>query len=75
VFDFVRSLSSERLSRTGSHRTFGEITVLDYLQVDLDHDREHLADLKEMLGGRARSPSTAETDRPSSSKAARNRKP
>ena len=75
VFDFVRSLSSERLSRTGSHRTFGEITVLDYLQVDLDHDREHLADLKAMLGERARSPSTAETDRPSSSKAARNSKP
>ena len=55
VFEFVRSLSSERLSRTGSHRTFGEITVLDYLKVDLDHDREHLADLSEMLGGRARS--------------------
>jgi hypothetical protein len=74
VFSFVRSLSQERLSRTGSHRTFGEITVLDYLNVDLDHDREHLADLKEMLGGRARSPSTAEADRAPSSKAARNRK-
>lgn len=52
VFEFVRSLSSERLSRTGSHRTFGEITVLDYLKVDLGHDREHLADLNEMLGER-----------------------
>lgn len=50
VFDFVRSLSPERLSRTGSHRTFGEITVLDYLKVDLDHDREHLADLRKSLG-------------------------
>jgi hypothetical protein len=76
VFDFVRSLSSERLARTGSHRTFGEITVLDYLKVDLDHDREHLADLNEMLGGRARSQaaSTAESDPLSSSKKARSRK-
>jgi hypothetical protein len=74
VFNFVRSLSPERLSRTGSHRTFGEITVVDYLKVDLDHDREHLADLKEMLGERARPPSTAEADRAPSSNAARNRK-
>jgi hypothetical protein len=49
VYAFVRSLSPERLSRTGSHRTFGDITVLDYLKVDLDHDREHLAELKELL--------------------------
>ncbi len=55
VFEFVRSLSSDRLSRTGSHRTFGETTVLDYLKVDLDHDREHLADLTEMLKRRLRS--------------------
>ena len=55
VFEFVRLLSLERLSRTGSHRTFGQITVLDYLKVDLDHDREHLADLDEMLEVRARS--------------------
>jgi hypothetical protein len=52
VFEFVRSLSPERLARTGSHRTFGEVTVLDYLKVDLEHDREHIADLKEMLGTR-----------------------
>jgi hypothetical protein len=52
VFEFVRSLSPERLARTGSHRTFGEITVLDYLKVDLEHDREHIADLKEILGTR-----------------------
>ena len=55
LFEFVRALSPERLSRTGSHRTFGEITVLDYLKVDLEHDREHLVDLNEMLEKRARS--------------------
>jgi hypothetical protein len=52
LFEFVRSLSPERLSRTGSHRTFGEITVLDYVRIDLEHDREHLADLNEMLARR-----------------------
>lgn len=52
VFEFVRSLSPDRLARTGSHRTFGEITVLDYLKVDLEHDREHIADLKAMLATR-----------------------
>jgi DinB superfamily len=52
LFEFVRSLSPERLARTGSHRTFGEITVLDYVRIDLEHDREHLADLNEMLARR-----------------------
>ena len=55
AIEFVRALSPERLSRMGSHRTFGEITVLDYLKVDLEHDREHLVDLNEMLEKRARS--------------------
>ena len=59
TFAFVQSLSPERLSRTGSHRTFGEITVVDYLKIDLGHDREHLADLNEMLGGRARTAARA----------------
>jgi hypothetical protein len=45
VFSFVRSLSAERLARTGNHRTFGAITVLGYLKEDLAHDREHLVDL------------------------------
>ncbi len=52
VFDFVRSLSPERLSRTGSHRTYGEITVVDYLKVALDHDQAHLKDLEAMLAAR-----------------------
>ena len=53
VFEFVRSLSPERLARTGKHRTFGEMTVADYLKVDLEHDDAHLADLKAMLAARA----------------------
>lgn len=53
VFEFVRSLSPERLARTGNHRTFGEMTVADYLKVDLEHDDAHLADIKAMLAARA----------------------
>ena len=53
VFAFVRSLSPERLSRTGKHRTYGEMTVADYLKVDLGHDDAHLADIKAMLAARA----------------------
>jgi len=53
VFAFVRSLSPERLARTGTHRTFGEMTVADYLKVDLEHDDAHLADIKAMLAARA----------------------
>jgi len=49
VIEFARSLSGDRLSRTGTHRTFGEITVADYLRIDLDHDREHLKDLAHMI--------------------------
>ena len=46
LFEFVRSLSPERLSRTGSHRTFGEITVLDYLRVDRNHSRPQPAECR-----------------------------
>lgn len=49
VFAFIRSLSVERQSRTGSHLTFGEITPVDYLRIDLDHDREHIKDVELML--------------------------
>ena len=49
VIEFARSLSADRLSRTGQHRTFGQITVSDYLRIDLDHDREHLNDLTQMI--------------------------
>jgi hypothetical protein len=49
VTEFARSIAPDRLSRTGQHRTFGEITVADYLRIDLDHDREHVKDLKDVI--------------------------
>jgi hypothetical protein len=49
VHDFVRGLSPEQLQVTGTHRTFGEITVHDYLKLDLEHDQGHLRDLGRSL--------------------------
>jgi len=49
IFDFVHALPEDKLALTGRHKTFGQITVLDYLQVDLDHDQEHFRDLEAML--------------------------
>jgi len=42
VHDFMRRLSPAELRLTGRHQTFGHITALDYLKLDLEHDREHL---------------------------------
>ncbi len=49
VIEFARSLWPDRLTRTGQHATFGRITVVDYLRIALDHDREHLKDLEETI--------------------------
>ena len=49
IIAFARSLSPDRLARTGHHRTFGDVSVQRYLRIDLNHDREHLQDIKEMI--------------------------
>jgi DinB superfamily len=46
---FARGLSPEQLGHTGTHQTFGEITVHDYLKLDLEHDEGHLRDLERSL--------------------------
>lgn len=46
---FVKILSDERLLLNGTHATFGEMTVLDLLQLMLDHDQEHLQELRESV--------------------------
>ena len=51
VFDFVRALPEEKWSLTGTHATFGTITVLSVLQVMLNHDREHFQHLEELVEG------------------------
>src|SRR5207302_11325053 len=49
MIEFARSCGAAQLTRTGEHKTFGRITVADYLRIDLHHDREHLADLGQMI--------------------------
>lgn len=45
IIDFVASLTGEQLAQTGKHDAYGEITIGRYLQIAVDHDREHLKDL------------------------------
>lgn len=48
VISFVNALPEAALAHTGYHPSFGRLTVLGYLQIFLDHDQRHLADLGAM---------------------------
>ncbi len=48
IIDFVRALSEEERDRVGVHAKFGELTVDGYLQIALDHDRDHLKSLEKL---------------------------
>ncbi len=54
ILDFVRGLSEEQRARTGHHETYGDITVDRYLQIALDHDRDHLRGLERVASELAR---------------------
>ena len=54
LLDFVRGLSDEERARTGRHETHGDITVERYLQIALDHDRDHLRGLERIASELAR---------------------
>ena len=43
---FIATLAEGQLRRTGLHATFGEFNVLGAMRIMLDHDEEHLADLR-----------------------------
>lgn len=49
IFDFVRALPKDQWALTGTHKAYGSITILDYLQLDLEHDQGHIRDLEVML--------------------------
>jgi DinB superfamily len=51
VIDFVNALPDDALAFTGYHPSFGRLTILGYLQIFLDHDQRHLADLQQMVSG------------------------
>jgi hypothetical protein len=49
IIDFVRALPEDAWVLTGTHAAFGTITVLDVLQMMLDHDLEHLRYLEQAI--------------------------
>jgi hypothetical protein len=54
ILDYVRGLSDEERARTGHHETYGDVTVDRYLQIALDHDRDHLRGLERVASELAR---------------------
>jgi hypothetical protein len=54
LLDYVRGLSDADRARTGMHERYGEITVDRYLEIALEHDRDHLVGLERVAGELAR---------------------
>lgn len=53
ILDNVRGLASDDLQRSGMHAVYGELSVTGLLQLMLDHDREHEAELETLLEQRS----------------------
>ncbi len=49
IIDLVNSLSDETLALTGTHITFGTLTILDFLLEMHKHDLEHIEELKTVI--------------------------
>ena len=54
LLDFVRALSADERRRVGHHERYGEVSVDRYLQIALDHDRDHLRGLERVASELAR---------------------
>lgn len=54
LLDFVRGLNDDERAQVGVHETYGEVSVDRYLEIALDHDREHLRGLEKVAGELAR---------------------
>lgn len=54
LLDFVRGLSEEERAQTGMHERYGEVSVDRYLEIALEHDRDHLLGLEHVAGELAR---------------------
>jgi hypothetical protein len=54
LLDYVRGLSDEERARTGTHASYGEVSVDRYLEIALEHDRDHLLGLEHVAGEHAR---------------------
>jgi hypothetical protein len=54
LLDYVRGLSDEERARTGTHASYGEVSVDRSLEIALEHDRDHLLGLEHVAGEHAR---------------------
>ena len=51
LIGFVRALDDDQRTKlTGHHETYGEVTVDRYLEIALQHDRDHLVGLEQLAG-------------------------
>ena len=50
LIDYVRTLDRDQRGLTGHHEKFGDVTVDRYLEIALDHDRNHLLGLERLAG-------------------------
>ncbi len=54
LLDYVRGLTEEERARAGTHERYGEVSVDRYLEIALEHDRDHLLGLERVAGSLAR---------------------
>jgi hypothetical protein len=54
LIEFVRDLPAGERELTGTHETYGDISVDGYLRIALEHDRDHLGALERLAGELAR---------------------
>lgn len=51
LIGYVRTLDeAQRTERSGTHERFGRVTVERYLEIALQHDRDHLTGLERLAG-------------------------
>ncbi len=51
---YVRTLDGDRRALTGRHEKYGDVSVDRYLEIALEHDRNHLRGLEQLAGQRTR---------------------
>jgi hypothetical protein len=50
LIGYVKTLDPERRALTGRHERYGDVTVDRYLEIALEHDRDHLRGLERLAG-------------------------
>jgi hypothetical protein len=50
LIGYVKTLDVEQRALTGHHERYGEVTVDRYLEIALEHDRDHLRGLERLAG-------------------------